>query len=323
MTGPWLALLLAALPDGRVAWRMELAGRPVGVVELEVRCAAGRCAVTWRSRQRLPAEAGGVLLERKVRLEVDPDGRELGPARVTEGGVGRDVALPPGAVPALLVETVALRRLASGPGGCLDAADELTGRPLRACGSFEAGRLRLELGGERELVWVGEGGFPDQVLLPGQRIRFVRDPRAAVPTQPPRLFGVEVDGPAEPARAARFCGVTRDRRSEASTSGLPAARAEGATCRDQAAAWLAEARGAGWRGRTAVGVAWSGAAWSWHAWAEVRIGEAWVPIDPTFGESPVRSPRFTLATWEEGDEPARAEAGRRILACWGRARVEP
>jgi transglutaminase-like putative cysteine protease len=72
-----------------------------------------------------------------------------------------------------------------------------------------------------------------------------------------------------------------------------------------------------------VGVAWSGAAWAWHAWAEVRVGEAWTPVDPAFGQSPARSPRFTLATWEEGDEPARAEAGHRILGCWGRARVEP
>lgn len=89
------------------------------------------------------------------------------------------------------------------------------------------------------------------------------------------------------------------------------------------AAWLEGARAEGWRGRTAVGVAWSGAAWSWHAWAEVRVGEAWVAVDPSFQQAPALSARFRLATWEDGDEPARAEAGRRILACWGRARVEP
>ena len=53
------------------------------------------------------------------------------------------------------------------------------------------------------------------------------------------------------------------------------------------------------------------------------MGAAWVPVDPSFGQPPARSPRFTLATWEDGDEAARPEAGRRILACWGRARVEP
>jgi hypothetical protein len=212
----------------------------------------------------------------------------------------------------------------AGPGlGCLEAADELTGAPLLACGRHDGDRLRIDLGGELEWVRPGADGFADEVELPGQRSRFVRDPRAAVPSLPPRLHGVEVAGPAEPERARRFCGVGRDPTPGAPPPGLPEPRADGASCREQVAAWLALAGAAGWRGRTAVGVAWSGAAWSWHAWAEVRVGERWVPVDPAFGQSPARSPRFTLATWEAGDEPARAGAGRSILGCWGRARVEP
>jgi transglutaminase-like putative cysteine protease len=69
-------------------------------------------------------------------------------------------------------------------------------------------------------------------------------------------------------------------------------------------------------------VAFDGGAFVWHAWAEVQAGGRWVPIDPAFRQAPARGPRFTLATWEDGDEEARAEAGRRILACWGRAAVE-
>jgi len=318
-----LALAVAALPQGRADYRMELSGQHVGLVTLELRCAPEACQVRWLSRQRLPAEAGGGLLERRVELEVDGEGRALGPARVTEGGVARAVAFPAGAVPALLLEPVLAGRLRESPESCLEAVDEQSGAPLRACGRREAGRLRIDLGAELEWMKPGADGFADEVVLPAQRIRFVRDPRAALPARPPRLFEAEVAGPTRPEKGARFCGVRRDPPPPTASASLPPPQAAGATCREQTAAWLERARAGGWRGRTAVGVAWSGAAWSWHAWAEVRIGEAWVAVDPAFHQAPARSARFTLATWEEGDEPARAEAGRRILGCWGRARVEP
>lgn len=323
MKATLLALALAALPEGRADYRMELGGEVTGQVTLEVRRQGAVRAVRWTSRQRLPAEAGGGLLERRVELTVDAGGRALSAARVTEGGATREVALPRGAVPALLVEPVLAERLAVAPEACVEAVEEGSGAKVTACGRRDGGWLRIDLGPERESIRAGADGFAEEVRLPGQRVRFVRDPAAAVPARPPRLFGVEVDGPALPERAARFCGVPRDLPAPPLPAGLPAPRAEGATCREQAAAWLGQARAAGWRGRTAVGVAWSGSAWSWHAWAEVRVGEGWVAVDPSFGQAPARSPRFTLATWEEGDEAARAEAGRRILACWGRSRVEP
>ncbi len=328
-----LALLLTALPQGRAVYRMELAGQPLGVVTLEIACPGAACAVRWLSAQRLPAEAGGAVVERRVELEVDAEGRALGPARITEAGVTRQVTLPPGAVPALLVEAVLEQRLrekvgpagppAAGASACLDAADEQTGAPLRACGRHQAGKLRVDLGNELEWVKMGADGLAEDVDLPGQRARFLRDPRAAVPASPPRLFGVEVVGPARPKLGKSFCGVGRDPVPPVVHALLPPPRADGASCREQTADWLGRARAAGFRGRTAVGVAWSGTAWAWHAWAEVRLDEAWVPIDPSFGQAPARSPRFTLATWEGEDEPARAEAGRRILACWGRVHVEP
>jgi len=323
VTGLLLALALGALPQGRAVYRMELSGQAVGLVALEVRCPGVACRVNWLSRQRLPAEAGGGIQERRVALEVDAGGRALGPARRAEGGAEKEVRLPAGAVPALLLEPLLAGRLRESPEACLDAVDEWSGAAVRACGRSEAGRLRIDLGTELEWVKPGADGFADEVVLPAQRIRFLRDPRAEVPVTPPPLFGVEVAGPARPEQGASFCGVRRDAQPSAPTGELPALEAAGANCREQVADWLARARAAGWKGRTAVGVAWSGAAWSWHAWAEVRVGEGWVAVDPAFHQAPARSPRFTLATWEEGDEPARAEAGRKILGCWGRARVTP
>ena len=324
-----LGALPGALPQGLATWRMELAGQPVGLVTLELRRAGDGSTVRWRSRQRLPVEAGGGLLERSAALEVDAQGRALGPVRLVEGGVAREQQLPAGAIPALLLEPLLSQRLLHAPEACLDAVEEQSGAPLRACARREGGRLRIDLGAELEWVVPGDDGFAEEVLLPAQRIRFVRDAGARVPERPPRLFGVEVDGPARPEAAARFCGVARAapppplRADQGLGAGqLPAPRADGASCREVTAAWLDRARAAGWRGRTAVGVAWSGAAWSWHAWAEVLVDGGWVAVDPTFHQAPASADRFRLATWEEGDEPARAEAGRRILECWGRARVE-
>ena len=127
---------------------------------------------------------------------------------------------------------------------------------------------------------------------------------------------------ADPGRAAAFCGASRDPEpSSADLSFLPAPRAEGASCREKTAAWLARARRAGLTGRTAVGVAWDGERFVWHAWAEVRLERGWVPVDPSFGELPARGPRFTLAVYEDGDAVARRRAGERILPCWATERV--
>jgi transglutaminase-like putative cysteine protease len=71
----------------------------------------------------------------------------------------------------------------------------------------------------------------------------------------------------------------------------------------------------------AVGVAHDGDGFVWHAWVEVRTAGRWVAVDPAFGQVPARGPRFTIAR-HAGDAAGLAEAGRRILACWGRARVE-
>jgi hypothetical protein len=326
VTGGWLAaaLALSALPEGTARWRMELSGEPVGAVELSVRCDGPHCRVRWDSRQRLPADAGGGIRSRRLEVEVDREGRAAGPARVDEGGRSREVALPARAVPAMLVELL-LVGVPAGAHACLDAVDEATGRPFRACGRRgRDGSAEVEARGERVEVRPGPGPFPAEVRVPAQGVRFALDPSAGLPARAPRLFGVRVPGPDDPREAGAFCGVARDPEpAPGAADGLPRPAAAGATCRERTAAWLAGAREAGLRGRTAVGVAHDGTAFVWHAWAEVEVGGVWVPVDPSFRQAPARGPRFTLATWAEGDEAGRAAAGRRILACWGRAGLSP
>jgi hypothetical protein len=315
----------ASLPEGLARYAMLLGGERVGLVELTIRCDGPTCEASWASRQRLPAEAGGGLRSRRVEVTVDRSGRAAaGVARLVDQGGARETALPKGAVPVMLAE-VALAAAAPGEGGapaCLNAADERTGGPLRACAVRRGEWLEVTLGRERERVRGAAGAFPAEVSVPAQGVRFVLDPSAELPPAPPRLFGVRVEGPEDVRDAAAFCGASRDPdpRPEAA-AGLPAPSAPGPTCREKTAAWLERARAAGLRGRTAVGVAWDGAAYVWHAWAEVSVGGRWIPVDPSFRQAPARGPRFTLATWAEGDEAARAEAGRRILACWGRVPV--
>jgi hypothetical protein len=312
----------AALPEGTARYRMILGGEPVGLVELSLRCDGPVCRAAWESRQRLPAEAGGGVRAHRIEVPVDRAGRSRGPARHLDGGEAREVALPEGAVPAMLAE-VAL--LAARPGlapTCLAAADERSGAPIQACARRQGAVLEATVGRERERIQPGQGGFAAEVALPAQRVVFRLDAEVQLPASAPRLFGTAVAGPEDSRDARAFCGVGRDPELAAGAgAGLPAPRAPGPTCREQSAAWLERARSAGWRGRTAVGVAWDGGGYVWHAWAEVHAGGRWVPVDPAFHQSPARGPRFTLATWAPGDEAGRAEAGRRILACWGRAAV--
>lgn len=328
MSGALLAALLLAgpapvdLPQGTARYAMRLGGEPVGLVELTIRCEGPTCTATWASSQRLPAEAGGGLRARRVEVVVDRAGRAVGPARLSEGAQQREVALPRGAVPAMLAE-VALAAAATGPGeACLAAADERSGAPLTACATRRGEWLEVRVGTEREEVRGAPGAFAVEVALPAQGVAFRLDPAAALPGSPPRLFGTVVPGPGRAEEARAFCGAGRDAEPRpGAADGLPAPRAPGSNCRDQAAAWLRAAAGMGLHGRTAVGVAHDGGAFVWHAWAEAHVGGRWVPVDPAFGQAPARGPRFTLATWAEGDESARAEAGRRILRCWGRAAV--
>jgi hypothetical protein len=321
VTAALLALALAALPQGAARYRAELSGIPVGAAELAISC-RDRCAVRFDARLRAPAESGGGLSEAAVEVEVDRAGRYRGgPLRVGRAG---ERAAPAGiadAVPASVLEVVLAAE--SGPGGrCIPFFDEERPEPREACARVEAGAVVADVNGVAVRIVPGRDGFPEEVLVAG-RFRYVRDGAAEVPLDPPRLAGTRVPGPVEPRRARTFCGVALDPAPDPRGAGaLPPPRAEGESCREKTAAWLAAARSVGLEGRTAVGVAWDGAAFVWHAWAEVRRGGAWIPVDPSFGQAPARGPRFTVARHAPGDPASRDVAGARILECWGTAVVE-
>jgi hypothetical protein len=316
------AVLLAAegpaLPEGSARYRVELAGAAVGAAELSLACAApGRCRVRWEARLRLPAEAGGGLRTRRIEAAVDGEGRLLGPAVVELQGVRRRVRGPPGALPLALAELV----LGARGGGCAQVLDEEAGRAHQVCARRDGELLRLALPGGSEEVRLGADGFPDEVALPAQATRFTRDPAAAPPSAPPPLE-VRVAGPPAGRPARRFCGRAPDPAADAAgLPELPELRPDGRSCRAQAADYAAQVRRTGRDARIAVGAAHDGAGYTWHAWVEVRSGAGWLPVDPAFGQLPALGPRFTVAR-HRGDAAGAAEAGRRILECWGRAAVE-
>ena len=313
------ALLLAALPDGAARYRVELAGEHVGAAELSIRCAGEACRARWETRLRLPADAGGEVLESATEVLVARDGRALrGDVRGARGDLRWSYRAPEGAVPVSIAE-VALR--AARAGECVDVFEEETLARGRACVRAAGARLELDLLGIAERVEPGKDGFPAEVTIAAQATRYVRDSAARTPSTAPALYGTAVPGPSDPARAGSFCDLPPDGPPTAAARAAPPPRAVGASCREKTAAYLAAARRAGIEGRTAVGVAWDGARFVWHAWAEVRADGAWVPIDPSFEQAPAAGPRFTVARYADGDRAAWLAAGRSILACWGRAGV--
>jgi hypothetical protein len=325
MIAPLLAALIAsAIPQGETRYRFELGGEAIGTAELKIRCAGARCQLRWSVNTRAPEAAGGAIHQRRVEVETDAEGRWTdGALAVFEDGEPVGARGVWGSVPESVAEVVLARaRVEAVP--CIEVFDERSGEPGKACARRGPGAMwEIELRGEGERVRMGVGGLPAEVTIPGQRARFVADARAEVPALPPRLYGVTVQGPTAPGDARKFCGAPLDPlAAELRAPRLPAPAAEGASCREKTARWLASATRAGFAGRTAVGVAWDGAAFAWHAWAEVQVDGRWIPIDPSFGQAPARGPRFTLARYADDDAAARAGAGRRVLACWGRARVE-
>ena len=317
-----LALALAGLPHQAVRrYRVEIANAPVGVAELAVRCGANGCRARFETEMRLPLDGGGGISRRRVLAFTDRKGV------VREAYVGRDgePRRVPGAgrVASILAE-VMLASARPGERLCLDVVDEETGGSGSACASRLGRWMEGEVLGEPVRFRPGPDGLPDEVVLADQETRFVADRGAAVPERAPSAFGAVVDAPAgaEGERGLEFCGVRMEPDDpEPPPPGIPRAFAEEGSCREKTAAWLREAKEAGLAGRHAVGVAWDGRDFVWHEWAEVDVAGRWVAVDPSFRQVPAQGPRFTLARFGDGDEGARVEAGRRVLACWGRARV--
>ncbi len=305
------------LPEGSARYRVEIAGVRVGVSELSVSCRGPDCTLLWRSRLRLPSASGGVLRTRQIRARVDGAGR-LGSLEVEVNGVRRAPPARPGMVPLAAAELVLL---SASPGGCIEVLDEETGRSGRACVRARSARLQVDVLGVVEEVAPGADGFPEAVEIEAQGTRFVRDAGAAVPSSAPPLE-VRVAGPRGGGAPTRFCGLAPDPPSPGvDLSELPLPRPDGSSCRAQARIYAGSLRRRGIAARVAVGVADDGRGFVWHAWVEAATAGGWVAVDPAFGQLPARGPRFTVAR-HGGDAAGEAEAGRRILACWGRASVE-
>jgi len=315
-----LALSLAAIPpqipEGRARYRVEIAGAPIGISELAVSCSGDGCAVRWRSRLRLPAAAGGGLRARRIDARLDRAGG-IRSAEVEVDGVRRSLPGDPTVVPLSVAELL----LGARQGGCIPVVDEETGRRGRACGELEGGRLRVEALGVVEQVVLDDDGFPAEVEIASQGTRFVREAGAELPLAPPPLE-VRVPGPPGDGVPRRFCGHPVDPPPPpVDPWAFPPPRPDGSSCREQASAYAAAVRRRGIPARIALGVAHDGRGFVWHAWVEARTAAGWVPIDPAFGQVPAEGPRFTIA--RHGGAPAsEAQAGRRILGCWGRASVE-
>jgi transglutaminase superfamily protein len=286
-----------AVPDGDVRYRVEIGGEQAGWARLAVRCAPDACDLVWESALAAPEPGRGVAVHHRVKVRTDLDGRALSIEVASRDGERR----------------------------CLTVQDEESGRAGEACARREGAWLLGAVLGERVRFRADRGALPSEVVLPEQRTRFVADAAASLPGRAPRLFGAEVAGPPPGVAPARFCGRAPDDAAPRALGGgvaLPARFPPGASCRERTARYLALARRAGVRGRTAVGVAHDGRGFVWHAWAELWDGARWVPVDPSFEQTPARGPRFTVARYEAGDPVARADAGRAVLACWGRGRVE-
>jgi hypothetical protein len=318
----WAAAGPPVLPQhADVRYRVEIAGEAVGWSRLAVTCGAHECRATWQSMLRAPEEAGGAVVLRRIIVDTTPTGeaRHVNAITVADGKpLQRQEGAGP--VPASLAEVI-LAGAAEGERRCLQVREEESGRSGRACARRRGAWLEGEVLGEPIRFRGAPGAPPAEVVVPAQRARFVADPKAELPRQAPRLFGVTVASPADPA--SRVCGLAPDPKPPQAPPIVPRTFPRGASCRDQTARYLTLLDRAGLKGRHAVGVAFDGEALVWHEWAEVQVDGAWIPVDPSFKQAPARGPRFTVARFDDRDPSGRADAGRKVLACWGGGAVPP
>ncbi len=314
-------VVLAALPDaGSRRYRVEIGGQAVGVATLSVLCERGGCTGLFETELRIPEAGGGGVSRRKVKVATDREGNLL----EAEAG-GKRRRSTGDAVASILAEAL----LAATPEGerrCLPVEDAETGRIGKACAVRRGAWLEGEVLGEPVRFRSAPGGLPVEVVLAGQDTRFVADPGAAVPARAPAAFGSGVPAPpgAERERAILFCGIAPEPEDPSPPPvGMPRDFPERGNCQEVSAAYLRAARDDGLEGRLVVGVAWDGRRFVWHEWVEIAAARRWIAVDPSFRQLPAQAPRFAVARFAPGDEAGRAEAGRKVLACWGKARVLP
>ena len=266
----------------------------------------------------MPAAGGGGVARRRVEASTDRAGNLL----AAEAG-GRRRPGDGTAVASILVETL----LAGTPDGerrCLAVEDVEGGRRGEACAVRRGGWMEGTTLGEPVRFRGAPSSLPVEVVLPGQGARFVADAGAAVPERAPDAFGSAVPAfpGAEAERALSFCGIPAEVDDPTPPPSLvPREFPERGGCQERSAEYLRIAAGDGLEGRLVVGVAWDGARFVWHQWVEVAAGRRWVAVDPSFRQAPAQGPRFAVARFTPGDEGGRAAAGRKVLACWGKAGV--
>jgi hypothetical protein len=310
-----LAALSAALPDAASRrYAVEISGERVGAATLAVRCERDRCEASFETALRLPEAGGGGVARRRVEVVTDRDGRV-----VSARAGGRRVEAAGEGVASILAEA-ALAGTPAGERRCVAVEDPETARVGKACAVRRGRWIEGEILGEPVRFRPGAGGLPDEVVLPAQGSRFVADAGAAVPERAPAAFGGSVAAPpgAELDPGIRFCGLAPEPTDPSPPPALPREFPEAGNCQERSRAYLRDAAGDGLQGRLVVGVAWDGARFVWHEWVEVAAARRWIAVDPSFRQIPAQGPRFAVARFAPGDEAARAEAGRKVLACWGR-----
>ncbi len=89
----------------------------------------------------------------------------------------------------------------------------------------------------------------------------------------------------------------KDEYVAAFSNAMEALKSRRGDCTEHSVLFVALARAAGIPARTAVGIAYwpAGQGFGWHAWAEVKIGEQWYAVDPTWNQPIADATHIKLA----------------------------
>lgn len=191
----------------------------------------------------------------------------------------------------------------------------------------------------------------DAPIAPGLRLRKLAGAKSAAPREPqevqqaraPSAF-VQSDAPEIVAMARRACSVDASvaqcierlhkavrghLRSEyvpSFSNALEAYHSGRGDCTEHSVLFVALARAVGIPARVAVGVAYwpPGDGFGWHAWAEVWLGDRWLSVDPTWGQSIADVTHLKIAG---GDVAAQARVvmllGRLQISDWSLGALPP
>jgi len=100
-------------------------------------------------------------------------------------------------------------------------------------------------------------------------------------------------------RLDKVYGQSRDRASEVLKQGK-------GDCTEHSRLFVALCRAVGIRAREVKGLVYAnygqgGPGLYWHAWAEVKVGDAWIAVDPTFGQDVADATHIALGRGSRQD----------------------